>query len=166
MLMAVFTILVVSIFGFNPTSKEAISSKGEREVEFKNFYVYDIKEDDTGRQMHALEATKYKKYMSFKEVNLTDEQGHAIYSDKAQYKNDLLYMTNNVKVSREDGLDFFTDNLTYSLKTKEMRSEEAFLLEYNKSTIRGKNLELSVDDKYVSGDQIDASIWFVSEKKK
>jgi len=164
-LMVIFTVLIVSIFGFNPASKEAISSTGDREVEFKNFSVYNVKEDNTGQQMHALKATKYKKYMDFNEVDLIDEQGNSIHSDKAKFENDLLYMNDNVKVSRDDGVKFFTDNLTYSLKEKEILAKEKFLLEYNKSTIRGENLEVNIDGKELSGYQIDASIWFSSEKQ-
>jgi LPS export ABC transporter protein LptC len=164
-LLAVFSVLIISIFGFNPDSKEAVSSKGEREVEFKNFFVYNIKEDDTGRQMHSTEATKYKNYMNFKDVNLTDEQGHSIYSDNAIYKNNLLHMNENVHVSRDDGLDFFTNSLDYNLKRKEIVTQDTFLLEFNKSIIRGKNLEFYVNNKSISGYDIDASIWFVPEEK-
>ena len=164
-LLLVFSILIISIFGFNPDSKEAVSSKGEREVEFSNFSVYNIKEDDTGREMHATEATKYKKYMKFNDVNLTDEQGHSIYSDKAIYKNDLLRMEENVHIARDDGIDFFTDSLDYNLKRKEIETDDTFLLEFNQSIIRGKKLKFYVNSKIISGYDIDASIWFVPEKR-
>jgi len=164
LLMAIFAILIVSIFGFNPISKEAVSSKGEREVEFRNFSVYNIKEDDTGRQLHAVRAIKYKNYMDFEKVVLEDEQGHIIHSNKAIYEDDLLYMNEHVKVSRDDGVDFFTESLNYDLKEKRIATEEPFLLEFNQSVIRGKKLDFSVEGKIISGNEVDAHIWFIPKE--
>ena len=165
-LLLVFTILIVSIFGFNPVSKEAVTSKGEREAEFKNFSVYNLKEDNTGREIHAQKAVKYKDYIDFMEVNLTDEMGHTLLSKKAIYKNNLLYLHENIKISRNDGIDFFTNDLMYNLKSKEIISEEDFLLEFNQSTIKGKRLEFNVGGKTISGYNVDASIWFVPQGEK
>ena len=163
LLMAVFTLLIVSIFGFNPSSKEAVSSKGEREVEFSNFSLYSIKEDNTGRELHAVKAVKYKSYMDFDKVALNDEQGHIIHSNKAIHKDEVLYMNENVKVSRDDGIDFFTESLNYDLKKKEIVTDEPFFLEFNQSEIRGEKLDFFVDDKTISGTKVDAHIWFVPE---
>ena len=163
-LMAAFTILIVSIFGFNPTSKEAISSKGEKEVEFTNFSLYTIKEDNTGRELHAVRGVKYTKYMDFEKVALNDEKGHAIHANKALYRDDIIYMNENVKVSRDDGIDFYTERLNYDLKKREIVTDEPFLLEYNRSVIKGQKLDIGVESKIISGYHVNAHIWFTPPK--
>ena len=163
-LIIVFTILIISIFGMNPTSKKAIHAKGQKEIEFNNFTLYNIKQDNTGRILDAKRAIKYKEYMDFYDVNLTDELGHILLSNKAVYRNDTVYMRNNVKVSRDDGIRMFTDNLDYNISAQIVTTKDSFLLEFNKSVVRGKKLELKVQKKTISAYNVDASIWFAPQK--
>jgi len=163
LLMMVFAILLVSIFGFHPSSKEAISAKSQKEVEFDMFSVHNIKEDNSGKKIEASRGVKYKNYIDFYDVNVTDELGHALFSNRAIYKDDTLYMNQNVKVSRADGVTFYTENLNYETKDKVVTTNDSFILEFNKSVIRGKKLELEVERDTISAYQIDASIWFVNE---
>ncbi len=161
----IFLILVVAVFGFNPISKEGVSSKGEREVMFENSLFEDIKSDNTGRKIYSKKAVKYNNYVDFKEVNLTDELGHTLLSKKAIYARDSLFMSKSIKVSRDDGIDFFTESLNYNLKKKIISTEEPFLLEFNRTTIRGKRLNLYVDGKTITAYNIDAHIWFTPQEQ-
>ena len=164
LLIMVFAILLASIFGFHPSSKEAISAKGQKEVEFDNFAVDNIKEDNSGRKIKASKAVKYKKYVDFRDVNVTDELGHTLLSDTAIYEGDTFYMNQNVKVSRADGIDFYSESLNYETKDKVVTTNEPFLLEFNKSIVRGRKLELEVDRDTISAYNVNASIVFVNRK--
>ena len=164
LLIMVFVILLASIFGFNPSSKEAVTSKGQKEVEFDNFSVDNIKEDNSGRKIKALKTVKYQRYVDFYDVNVTDELGHKLLSDTAIYEGDTLYMNQNVKVSRADGIDFYSESLNYAIKDKIVTTNEPFLLEFNKSVVRGRKLELEVDRDTISAYNVNASIVFVNEK--
>ena len=164
LLMMVFVILLASIFGFNPSSKEAISAKGQKDVEFDVFSVHNIKEDNSGREIKALKAVKYKQYIDFHDVNVTDELGHILFSNRAIYKGDTLYMNQNVKLSRADGISFYSERLNYATKDKIVTTSKPFLLEFNKSVIRGRKLKLEVDQDIISAYNVEASIWFVKEK--
>lgn len=160
LLIMVFAVLMASILGFKPISKEAITAKGQKEVEFNLFSVDDIKVDNSGRTIEALKAVKYKRYFDFHDVNVTDELGHKLLSDRAVYEGDTLYMSQNVKVSKADGIDFSTESLNYETKDKVVVTNEPFLLEFNKSVIRGKGLTLEVEKDTLSAYNIEASIWF------
>ena len=162
LLIMVFVILLASIFGFHPSSKEAISAKGQKEVEFDNFSVDNIKEDNSGRKIKASKVVKYKKYVDFYDVNVTDELGHTLLSDTAIYEGDTFYMNQNVKVSRADGIDFYSESLNYETKDKIVTTNEPFLLEFNKSVVRGRKLELEVNRDTISAYNVDASIVFVN----
>ena len=162
LLMLVFVILLAAIFGFHPSSKEAILAKGQKEVEFDNFLADSIKKDNSGKKIKALKAVKYKQYVDFYDVNVTDELGHKLLSKRAIYKGESLYMNQNVKVSREDGINFYTQSLNYETNKKIVTTDDAFLLEFNKSVVRGKKLELEVNQDIISAYHVEASIVFVN----
>ena len=161
LLLIVFAILLVGIFGFNPVSKEAVIANGQKEVEFELFYADSIKEDNSGKKIEASKAVKYKQYMDFYDVNVSNELGEVIFSKKAVYKDDIIYMSQNVKLSRADGLYFHSKSLNYATKDKIVTTSEPFLLEFNKSVIRGGGLELELEKDTISISNVDASIWFV-----
>ena len=163
LLMMVFAILLAAIFGFKPTSKEAIEAKGQREVEFKKFFAHTIKMDNSGREISASEAVKYKHYIDFQDVNVSDEIGHRIFAKRAIYKDSTLYMSQRVKLSRSDGVNFHTKSLNYDIKDRVVTTNEPFLLEFNKSVIRGEKLELAINKDTISAYNIEASIDFVQK---
>ncbi len=161
LLIMLFAILLGSIFGFHPVSKEAVTAKGQKEVEFEEFFANNIKQDNSGREISASKAVKYRQYIDFYNVKVADELGDRIFAQKAVYRDDILYMSQNVKLSRADGIDFYSRSLSYDTKDKVVRTSEPFLLEFNKSVIRGGRLELKFNQDTISAYNIDASIWFV-----
>ncbi len=161
LLIIVFSILLVGIFGSNPSSKEAVRANGQKEVEFELFSAENIKEDNSGREIKASKAVKYRNYIDFYDVNVSDELGHRLFAQKAIYKNDTIYMSQNVKLSRSDGIDFYSESLNYATKDKIVTTNEPFLLEFNKSVIRGKKLKLEINNDTISASNVEASIWFV-----
>ncbi len=161
LLIMVFAILLAGIFGFQPISKEAITSKGQKEVEFEHFFANNIKQDNSGREISASKAVKYKQYIDFYNVKVSDEIGDKIFAQRAIYKDDTLYMSQHVNLSRANGLDFYSKSLNYVTKYKVVTTNEPFLLEFNKSVVRGKKLELDVEKDTISAYNIEASIDFV-----
>jgi len=160
LLVLVFALLIAAVFGFTPTSRAAISGKADKEVQFENFQLFNLREDDASQKIQATKAVKYNKYITFNNVNVTDDLGHTIFSDTARYEEDLLLMKKNVKLLRDDGLAFSTESLNYDLKKKIITTLEPFLLEFNQTVIRGEKLVFKVDEKIISAYHVDASIWF------
>ena len=163
-LIMVFALLIAAVFGFTPTSRAAISGKAEKEVQFENFQLFNLKENDSNQKIYASKATKYNKYIKFTNVNVTDDLGHTIFSDTARYEDDVLHMKKNVKVSRDDGIDFLTESLNYDLTKKLITTSEPFVLEVNRTIIRGDKLVFEVENKIISAYNVDASIWFEENK--
>ena len=160
LLVLVFAMLIAAVFGFTPTSREAISGKLDKEVQFENFELFNLKTSDSSQKIYASNAVKYENYIKFNNVNVSDDLGHKLLSDTARYEEDLLSMNSNVKVSRDDGIDFRTENLSYDLKKKIITTLAPFTLEVNQSVIRGERLVLEVKNRVISADNVDASIWF------
>ena len=159
-LIVVFALLLVAVFGFTPTSRVAISGKSEKEVQFENFQLFNLREKESSQTIRATSAVKYNTYINFNNVNVRNDLGDMIVSDKARYEDDLLYMNSNVKVSRNNGMKFSTESLNYDLKKKMITTLKPFLLEVNQSTIRGEALVFEVEKNIISAHNINASIWF------
>jgi LPS export ABC transporter protein LptC len=161
-----FVILVASMVGFTPESHKATSSKGEKEVSFENFALNIVKEKDEVEKLKAVKAIKYRNYIDFKDVNFTNEMGDTVLSKDGRYKQDLLHMYNNVHLSRDDGVNFYTDALNYDLKVKEIETEKPFLLDYNLSQVNGKKLTVFLNSKVISAYHVNAHIWFVGDENR
>jgi len=154
-------ILVLTILGIHPTSKSAIQSTGEKEILFQNFSLIEFKENEVGEQLFAAETIKYKTHLDFKDIDLSDENGDNIKAKQGLYIDDRLYMKEKIRLTRQDGLTFTTENLNYNLKTKELQTLEPFVLELNESRIKGTNLRFYIKTKEIRADNIEATIHLV-----
>ena len=157
-LILVTVILLLSILGINPSSKPAINAKGDKEVLFQDFYLFELKVDSEGKKVFAHQAIKYTNYLDLREVNLSDENGHNILSTRAVYEDDAVFMKDDIKFTRNDGLTFTTKDLSYDFAKEEIETFAPFLLEFNGSTIEGDNLEYNMKNREISADGIVASI--------
>ena len=162
LLVFMLVILLLSILGINPKSQIGKSSKGDKEIVFQNFSLYDIKKNDPSQVMSALKMVKYENYLDMDEIDLRDESGYRLLSKKAIYEEEFVYMDRGVNVVRDDGLKFSTKSLNYNVKTKDIRTLKPFILEFNASIIQGENLALNMNSQKISADNIEAKIVFVS----
>jgi len=151
-------ILLLSIVNINPKSQGANISKGEKEIEFQNFSLFDIKENEPAQSLLASKMLKYQNYLSMEEIDLKDEKGYRILSQKAIYQQEYVYMDEGVNILRDDGLKFSTKSLEYNLSNKEIRSLGRFVLEFNTTIIQGSNLILNMNNKQITADNIEAKI--------
>ena len=157
-LILLIVLLIASIFGINPDSKPAITSKKTKEISFKDFSLFEVKINTQGRQVLAYEATKYTNYLDLKEINISDENGHNILAKRAIYEDNTIFMKDDIHLSRKDGLVFSAINLSYDVDTEKVESSDSFSLKFNGINIEGVNLKYSLKGKEISADEIDASI--------
>ena len=108
---------------------------------------------------------KHQNYLDMDEIDLKDENGYRLLSKKAIYEEDYVYMDQGVNVIRDDGLKFTTKSLNYNVETKDVKTVHPFRLEFNSSIILGDNLELNTETKKVTADHIEASIYFIPQKR-
>jgi len=157
-LIFVTILLVGSIVGIHPSSKPAIHSKVDKEVVFTDFYLFELKVNIEGKRVSAHQAIKHTQYLDLREVNLSDENGHTILSDRAVYEDDAVFMKDNIKFTRNDGLTFSTKDLSYDFKKGELETFSPFFLDFNGSKIEGESLEYNMKSREISADGIVASI--------
>jgi LPS export ABC transporter protein LptC len=157
-------VLLGSIIGITPSSHEAKSSNAQRELEFQNFSLYNIQKDKATQEVFAVNMTKYKNHIEMRDIDLKDEKGYQLFSKDAIYDEDMIYMESGVRVLSQDGYEFITSSLNYNVKSKDIQTDEPFILEYNRSVIQGQNLALSLRSKEISADKIEAKIYFVTQE--
>ncbi len=162
LLVFVILLLLLSMLSINPRSEAVTSSKGDKEIEFQNFSLYDIKKDEPLETMSASKMIKYKNYINLNNIDVKGENGYQLLSQEATYEEDYIYMDKGVNIFHKDGLAFSTESLNYNTKTKDIKTLKPFLLEFNSSIIQGKNLALNMNSKIISADNIKAKIVFVS----
>jgi len=158
LLLLVLLILGATLLWIHPKSQVATSVKGDKEIAFQNFSFSDIKETEPSNRVSASKMVKYEKYIALDNIDLQDESGYRILSQKAIYENDFVQMEQGVTLLRNDGLKFLTNSLNYNIKTKDIKSAKPFILEFNASTIQGENLALNMNNKIITADNIEAKI--------
>ena len=163
-LIVVTVILLLSIIGINPSSKPAINSKGDKEVLFRDFSLFELKVGSEGKKVFAHEAIKHTNYLDLREVNLSDENGHNIISTRAVYEDDAVFMKDDIVFTRNDGLKFTTKDLSYDFAKEEIETFAPFLLEFNGNSIEGDNLKYNMKNREISADNIEASILIPTSK--
>lgn len=157
-LLIVIITSLLTIFWINPSSKSAINSKEDKEVIFTDFSLFELKVDIEGKKVFAHKAIKHVEYLDLRDINLSDENGHNLISTRAVYEDDAVFMKDDVKFRRSDGLTFTTKDLSYDFKKEEIEAFSPFVLEFHGNFIKGDNLEYNMKNKEISADDIIASI--------
>ena len=163
LLMFVVALLLFSIVNINPSSKEAITTKADKEIRFENFVLLELQEGLGEQKISALDTIKYHDRLELKEINMTNIEGDNIVATQALYQleNEVVHMKENIKFTQFNGFSFSTKNLDYDIKNEEIHTIGSFVLELNESTIEGTNLIYSMNRKEIRADNIHAKI-FVS----
>jgi len=159
-------ILAATLLWINPKSQLATSVKGDKEIAFQNFSLYKIQKDKPSSIVSASKMVKYEKYIEMDEIDLEDENGYRILSNKAIYENEFVHMNKGVNILRNDGLKFSTKSLNYNMETKDITTVKPFILEFNASIIQGENLALNMNNKIITADNIEAKIVIESTTSK
>ncbi|NEW60254.1 LPS export ABC transporter periplasmic protein LptC [Sulfurovum sp. bin170] len=167
MVLRVEYILVVSLvilFGFifmeQPNDVKAIESNSSKELYFKNLSLIDLSEKGIENRLVSSSVIKDGDSFEFEDIDITYKQTHRILAKKAIYRDDFVYLEDNISLRRDDGFSFVTDDLKYSMEEKIASTDSHFRLDMNGSRVSGEKLYYNLDREEVSADRIDASIIF------
>jgi len=139
-------------------SVHPIESNASKELLFQNFSLIELGENGIAQQLSASLAIKDKRYFELDDINVTYQKTQHLLAKKARYEEKFIYLTDHVRLSRDDGVRFETKALTYSLVKGSISSHKPFVLEMNESRIAGDNLHYNLKSKRVWADNIEAKI--------
>ncbi len=153
-------ILLLSVLRINPISQDAVESNSSKELVFTNFSLIELKENQIGNALLASETTKYTNYLDMKEINLTSDKGDMLLATQGIYRDDVVYLKENVELKNHDNYRFLTDSIDYNVDAKYLKGTASFTLDIYKSHFKGDNLEYNMTSQEVKANHIEASIFF------
>jgi len=138
---------------------DAIESNSSKEFSFNNFSLIEITPKGVENRLSAKEAIKYTTHFELQEINITYKNTQHLLATKATYQDNFIYLDQSVLFKRDDGLEFKTEKLEYSIKSKKLYADKSFYIDMNESHIAGENLQYDLDDKNISAQEIRAMIY-------
>ncbi|MCH9740130.1 MAG: LPS export ABC transporter periplasmic protein LptC [Epsilonproteobacteria bacterium] len=159
LLLAVALVFGVLLFQ-KPSDISAIESNSSKELTFKNFSLIEVTETGVSNQLVSSQAVKYKSHFELDDINISYQKNHHLLAKKAIYRDDFIYLNDDIILKRDDGIAFTTQKLEYSLKDKNIHTTNEFQIDINESSVKGENLRYDFKQKSVSADKIHAKIVF------
>jgi len=160
-------ILLVSLailFGFifmeQPNDVKAIESNSSKELFFENLSLIDLSENGIDNQLLASSVVKYKDSFEFANIDVNYKKTHTILAKKAVYRDNIVYLNDNISLKKGDEFSFTTNSLVYSIDDEIAHTDGAFVLDINDSRVIGEKLYYDLDIEEVSANAIRATIQF------
>jgi len=152
---------------FNPQSSSNAIEEDVAQMEIEDFTLYEI--DKTGVQS-VVSGTLGRQYTEHYDVENAhyvenkNKRGEHLYADKGRFEKDIVYLDDNVRYFREDGLSFESDHAVYDTKKDLLNVPEAFILTQNENIIYGRSLHYNSQTGQMRAKNIDAN-YYIQEKK-
>lgn len=165
-------LLLLGSIIFISLSPQKVHLQEEEEIaqlEFENFKIYEISNEGLSKTLEGEKGEKYKERYVVEMAEMR-QRGisfvETLNSNMAIYDTDELFLYGDVIYQRGDGLQFFSDNLTYENKNAFMYVNGAFTLEQNGSIINGFELEYEKNNGKIRALNIDSYILTDNLEKK
>ncbi len=116
------------------------------QFDLNNFTLYELDTQGLTTLMTGKESVKYSNRYEVKKIDYTDNSKEFIANMKADnglYKNDIVDLVGNVLYTREDGLVFESDKITYNKKTTVASSNGNFVMYRGSDIIHGTSLKFN-----------------------
>ncbi len=160
MILLFLVVVLSSLFLLRPNSVHVVESNGTTELMFQQFTLMELDEQGVANQLSASLAVKDKSYFKLKDVNVSYQKSQHLLAKNARYEDKFLYLKDQVRIQRDDGLSFETEDLVYALSKGEIHTEKSFSIEMNQSRIGGEKLHYNLKSRRVFADKIEATIIF------
>jgi LPS export ABC transporter protein LptC len=152
---------------FNPQSSTNVIEKDVAQMEIEDFTLYEM--DKVGVQS-VVSGTLGRQFLERYEVENAhyienkNKLGEHLYADKGRFEKDIVYLNDNVRYFREDGLSFESDYAVYDTKKDLIDVPEAFILTQNENIIYGSSLHYNSLTGQIRAKNIDAN-YYIEDKK-
>lgn len=156
--LVIFAGLIAIFFAFKPLNIDAKTTKEIPQFELKNFVLYELDTKSLQTLMVGKNSKKYKDRYVVKDIDYTDNGKDFVANIKARnglYKGDIINLNDDVKYTREDGLNFTTQHVVYNKKTKIAIADKNYTLIQDKNIIKGTYLKYDNFHKNMMSKNID-----------
>ncbi len=133
-------------------------SNSTKEFYFKDFILLELNSTGIKNALKAKEATKYKDTFILKDIELNYENEDRVFAKSAVYIKDSIYLKDNVVFEEIGNFKFWSSDLNYNIKSKNIYTSSNFKLKIRDSSIVGKGLKYNMRDKEIEASNIDANV--------
>ena len=133
-------------FLFEPLDVKKQDFKDVPQFDLGVFTLYELDTQGLTTLMTGKKSVKYSDRYEVKDIDYTDNSKEFIanmQADRGLYKDDIVDLEGNVLYSREDGLVFESDEITYNKKTTIAISKKSFVMYRDGDIIHGTSLEFN-----------------------
>jgi LPS export ABC transporter protein LptC len=139
-------------------SIKVAQSNSTKEFYFKDFILLELNSTGIKNSLKAKEATKYKDTFILKDIELNYENEDRVFAKSAVYIKDSIYLKDNVVFEEIGNFKFWSSDLNYNIKSKNIYTSSNFKLKIRDSSIVGKGLKYNMRDKEIEASNIDANV--------
>ena len=156
-------------FLFEPMDLKQSDDKEMPQFSLDTFTLYELDKKGLLAKMDGTDAFRYDNRYVVNNIDYTDSSKDLLTNMKAKngvYKNDVVYLSGDVKLYRDDGLRFFSQKLTYNKIKDTARTDVKYVAYMGENYITGDKVLLNNKKNTVSSKHIYAVYNLEEEKKK
>lgn len=130
-------------FLFEPMKLKESKLDEVAQFSLSSFTLYELDKIGLTTLMKGSEAIRYEDRYVVKNIDYSDNSKEYIINIKAKnglYKGDIVYLDGDVKFEREDGLNFFSQEVTYNKITDIAVSEVDYVSYMGLNQVRGSEI--------------------------
>jgi LPS export ABC transporter protein LptC len=156
-------IAVTSALILHSKPKESVKvtePNSTKEFYFEDFTLLELNGTGIKNSLKAKEATKYKETFLLKEIELNYENEDRVFADSAVYVKNIVYLKGNILFEEIGSFKFWSSDLNYNIKTKDIYTSSTFRLKIRDNSIVGKKLKYNMKEKDIEASNIDANLTY------
>lgn len=156
-----FLLLVGLLMGmysyFTPNYASTEHSEEIPQIELSNFTLYEISQKGIDHILEGKEGKKFDEYYVITSAKFSDNTKklfQSVLSDNADYQNDILKLNGHVHYTREDGLEFRSDEGSYNSKESLIQTKGSFVITQHSNRVDGTALHYDTKHDAVSANRV------------
>ena len=137
------------------------------QMEIEDFTMYKLDEKGVQSVVSGTIGRQYPSYYEIQNAHYIENKnklGQHLYSDKGKFEKDIVYLDDNVRYFREDGLSFESDHAVYDTKKELLYVPQKFVLTQNENVVYGNELHYNSITGEVLAQDVDAN-YYMEERK-
>jgi len=158
-----FTLFVV----LKPEKLKDIKYKETASLEIEDFIVYELDKEGVASVVNGTLGQQFKTHYDIQNAHYIKNKkpySEHLYADLGSFKDEIAYLSDNVRYFREDGLSLESDNAVYNTKKENLYIPGSFVLSQNENIVYGKELHYDSKTGKIKAKKIDAN-YYIEDKK-
>lgn len=137
------------------------------QMEIEDFTMYKLDEEGVRSVVSGTIGRQFPHYYEIQNAHYIENKnklGQHLYSDNGKFEKNIVYLDDNVRYFREDGLSFESDHAVYDTKKELLYVPQKFILTQNENVVYGRELHYNSVTGEVLAQDVDAN-YYMEERK-